>query len=1121
MSNYKSHNFEFLSGKAPELHKLACFAEHYSLSDPEGALVKLRAFSEQMTKSIYFLLRLPKGTDNTFVGLLCTEEFKTAIPEVVQTKLHAIRKEGNKAAHGSKTSTKTATWLLKETHQLAGWFAVAFLKVDKSDLPGFKEITEVAPEDGEKSDLEKELERITAELNKTQEKYTAAVQALDELQKEQEHGQEVADALALSEAETRKRLIDIALAEVGWDVGENGRGTAEVTQEEKLSNQPTPTGVGYADYVLWDDNGKPLAVIEAKKANKSAEHGRKQAKLYADDLEKTHGQRPVIFYTNGYDIHMWDDVQGYPPRQLFGFYSKESLQYLVNFQRKEKLPLNSLSPNPEIAGRIYQITSIRDVTEKFTDKFRKGLIVQATGTGKTRVAVALSDLLLRAKWAKRVLFLCDRRELRKQAKNAFSDFLSDPVALVGTGSKDEESARILIGTYPGMMSRFLNYDPGYFDLIIADESHRSIYNIYRDLFKYFDGFQIGLTATPVGFINRNTFRMFECEPDNPTAYYTLETAIDQGYLVPYEVYTHTTQFLREGIKYSELTEEQKQELEESDELPEEFNFDASQVDQQVLNKDTNRHIIRNLMENGLKDATGQAVGKSIIFARSHDHAVLLSKVFDEMYPQYGGTFCQVIDSHDSRAEQLIDDFKGEGDNDDLTIAVSVDMLDTGIDVPEVVNLVFAKPVKSKVKFWQMIGRGTRLCPDLYGPGQDKSKFRIFDHWDNFDYFAQEKREAEPSESKSIRQRLFETRMALAELCLEKTRKDDFKLYADLLKADVKALPRESISVRERWKAVESVQQDGVIEDFAPVTVTTLSTDIAPLMRWVNVRGHSIAYSFDLLASLAELALLKGTADFDDHKDNIIALTANLQTNLPQVRHHMEMINRVKSAEFWEEVTVEDLEEMRKALRGIIKLQHEKTGTARKAKVIDITEERSEIHFSGRSSNIRSIDMQVYRLLVEEALQRLFEEDPTLQKIRRGEPVTEHELEQLCSLVLTRNPGVRLEILEDFYPNLAGHLDWVIRSIVGMDQEAVRERFTAFVQTHHSMTAQQIRFLDMLQNHIATNGHIKLEQLLGGEPFTSLHPDGIDGIFDEDDSDQIIEISRQFEFPEKGEEEERQ
>ena len=730
----KSENFEILRDRWPELASLGGFAEAYAHADPAGALMKLRLFAENLTRDIYQDLRLPKPDQPTFIDLLKNSAFSAVTPRVVLGKLHALRIHGNKAAHGEPVKTSNALWLLREAHDLARWLHVRYGSGDASSIPPYRQPKAEATSGGatqareRRQILEKlasqeaQMEALLRKLDESRNAASAAEARAEEIEGLAASANQAAIALEFDEATTRTRLIDSLLASVGWDVGADLKSTNEVGKEIEVEHQPTSSGLGYADYILWDDNGNPLAVIEAKKTSVDAERGRHQAKLYADGLEKMHGHRPVIFYTNGFDTWMWDDAQGFPPRKLYGFYSKDSLQYLVNFQRAERQPLETLQIKESIVNRLYQIEAIKRVGERFTNNHRKALVVQATGTGKTRVAIALTDLLIRAGWVKRVLFLCDRRELRKQAKNAYNDFLSEPIRIVTSRIESNASERIFLATYPAMQRVFQSFDVGFFDLIIADESHRSIYNVYGDIFQYFDCYQIGLTATPVNFVTRNTFRLFDCEDLAPTANYDLEQAVEDGYLTPFEVFEHTTHFLREGIRLEILTKDQIEALEEQGEDPSQFDFSSEQVDKSIYNRDTNRVILRNLMENGLRDATGQLPGKSIVFARNHQHAILMRQLFDEMYPQYGGKFCQVIDNYDPRAEQLIDDFKGDGTNDDLSIAISVDMLDTGIDVPEILNLVFAKPIKSPVKFWQMIGRGTRLCKDLFGPGRDKSIF---------------------------------------------------------------------------------------------------------------------------------------------------------------------------------------------------------------------------------------------------------------------------------------------------------------------------------------------------------------------------------------------------------------
>lgn len=1113
----KSENFEILRDNWPALAELGGFAEAYAQADPASALVKLRLFAENLTKDIYRDLALPRPEQPNFVDLLKNDAFEAVTPKVVLDKLHAIRIHGNKAAHGEPVRPQHALWLLKETFDLARWLCIKSGKTNASQMPAF--VQPVASGQTETKEKRKILEKLAAqeaqmdallgELEEARSKVSEAEKESAELKKLAASAQTAANELNFSEAETRTRLIDSLLASAGWDVGEGLASTEQVGKEIELDGQPTKTGVGFADYVLWDDNGNPLAVIEAKKTAVDAERGRHQAKLYADSLEKKYSHRPVIFYTNGFDIWIWDDVQGYPPRKLFGFYSKDSLQHLANYQRHQKKPLDSIEINNAIVDRLYQMEAIKRVSERFTQKHRKALVVQATGTGKTRVAIALTDLLIRAGWVKRVLFLCDRKELRKQAKNAFNDFLSEPTRIVTSRVKSNASERVFLATYPAMQKVFQSFDPGFFDLIIADESHRSIYNVYGDIFHYFDCHQVGLTATPVHFVTRSTFGLFDCEGQLPTSNYDLELAIEEGYLTPFEVFEHTTQFLREGIRLDGLSQEQIEELEAQGEDPSQYDFSSEQVDKIIYNKDTNRAILRNLMENGLRDATGQVPGKSIIFARNHQHAMLLRQLFDEMYPQYAGKFCQVIDNYDPRAEQLIDDFKGEGTNNDLTIAISVDMLDTGIDIPEILNLVFAKPVKSPVKFWQMIGRGTRLKEDLFGPGQDKIVFRIFDHWGNFARFEEGYKPAEPTQTKPLAQLVFEERLKLAETALNKSEVPVFDLVIDLIAKDIEDLPEESIAVREKWKEKRTLSEQGTLKAFAPVTVARLRQDIAPLMQWRDIRGKSDALALDLLVARMQMAVMRGAGSLADLKIELLDRVGALQMHLNPVRDKAEVIKRAKSDEFWKDVSVSDLEEIRVPLREI--MHHRARGGAGGAlnKVIDVTEDEAQVLFARRSASLKSVDMKAYQQIIEAELKKYFETDPILKKIRLGEPVSDREIDALVSLILTQNPDVQRDHLEEFFSETAVPLYLAIRSIVGMEPDAVRDKFSAFVQKHPKLSAKQTRFLSLLQNHIARHGTISVERLYDA-PFTVIDADGPDGVFEnESDLSDLINIVRSF------------
>ena len=1114
----KSTNFEFLRERWPELASLGGFAEHYAATDPAGAMVKLRTFVESLIQRIYDEKGLPRPITTSLYDLMTSKEFKAAIPSVVINVFHSIRKVGNRAAHGISISATTAQEHLKDAFDLGRWLYI-ISGGSRESCPDFQlppapkkdEAVSGADESGKRLVKEKltsqeiEMQALLAELESTRLKTQVAEKKIEELEAILSSGKSAADALGFDETSTRKRLIDIELVAVGWNVAADGANTAEVTQEEEVRHQPTKTGTGYADYVLWDDNGLPLAVIEAKKTAKSAELGQEQARLYADGLEKMHAQRPVIFYTNGFEIYIWDDGRGYPPRKIFGFYSKDSLQYLL-YKRKHRLALDKIASKTEIVDRLYQIEAIKRVSEKFSDKRRKALLVQATGTGKTRVAIALTDLLNRASWVKRVLFLCDRKELRKQAKNAYNEFLNEPMTVVSADTAKDRDKRIYLATYPAMNKIFQTFDVGFFDLVIADESHRSIYNRYRDMFRYFDCLQVGLTATPVDFISRNTFKMFDCPDETPTAYYSLNEAVEEGYLVPYDVYTHTTQFLREGIKYKDLSDLQKQQLEEDGEDPADFDYENHQVDKQIFNRDTNRMILRNLMENGIQDETGQYPGKTIVFARNHNHAVLMAEVFNELFPQYGGKFCRVIDNYDPRAEQLIDDFKSAKDSDPR-IAISVDMLDTGIDVPEIVNLVFAKPIRSLVKFEQMIGRGTRLCPDLFGPGKDKTQFRIFDHWGNFEFFDKQYKKAEPLAKKSLMQQLFEARLDLARTALDHSELKTFDLIIPHIKEDLERLSEATISVREKWREKRSVAKLEVLRQFDPVSEQILRTQMAPLMQWADIRGQVEAYRFDLLITAFQIELIKKSGRFDDFKAQVLDQISRLQMHLNPVRDKADVIRMVKSLEFWASVTAQELEKVRKELRGIMKYAAKTTYDPPQPKFIDIHDGQEE--YQRLPTRLKFSDMPGYRKQVQAALLKIFDENPTLQKIKAGEPVSDTDLKALTSLVLTQNPDVDQEILREFFAATAGPLDFAIRSIIGMDAEAVNSRFANFITAHPKLTANQVSFLNLLKNHISRYGVIEIEDLYE-PPFTTIHSEGLDGVFtDESMVDELLGVVASF------------
>jgi len=919
---------------------------------------------------------------------------------------------------------------------------------------------------------------------------------------------------------TRLRIIDRDLVAAGWKVGADGTNTDEVGQEVELATMPTDSGQGFADYVLYNADRTPLAVVEAKRIGKDAEQGAAQAKLYADCLEREKGTRPVVFFTNGSDIHLWDDVQGgpygEPYRRVRGYYSRESLAS-YHYKRRNRQPLAAIEPSLAIADRTYQLEAVRTVCEHFSTNRRKALIVQATGTGKTRVAVSLCDVLVRAGWVKRILFLCDRKELLKQADGVFKTFLpSAPRVSVRRETASDRDQQVYLATYPAMMKCYLSFDVGFFDLVIADESHRSLYNEYRALFEHFDALQLGLTATPVKLANRDTYKLFGCGEKQPTFLFDLEDALalEPPVLVPFRGRSCESEFRKDGLRYAKLDAGQRRQARDQTPAAKELDVDPKEINRTVFNADTTRAIWRTLMDEGIREATGSHVGKTIVFARSHLHALHLEKVFSELYPQYGSTFCQVIDNETTYAEQRIDDFKDPAKP--LTIAISVDMLDTGIDVPEVVNLVFAKAVRSKVKLWQMLGRGTRLCKGLFGPGRDKTEFLIFDHGANLERIDFEYREGAPTTSKSLPQRLFETRIELAQAANEALDEELFSTMAALILADVRELlATESFEVRDRRRELEQLSDEGLVRRFDPVTQRDLRVIAAPLQHLRTIRGHEEAYGLDLRITQLQLVLLQGGPN-SSSVQNLRALVQEAVEQLPKhldvVKAKAEAIRQVRSKDFWAGITTMQLEALRTELRGVMRYQQSDPARPVAPLYLDVRDGFTHEEWVPRpASPLDGLVRIEYKRRVTALLDdERFSENATVRRIRAGELVEAAELEalaeQMCQVDERADPRRLVGgAVNGGEPDRS--LLTVFRGLVGFDAIVVEQAFAGFVQRHPKLGAQQLRFLRELQTHIVNNGGIEVERLFE-RPFTDIHPESVDGVFSPDEAEEIFALVRE-------------
>lgn len=1115
----KSVNFEFLRPGNETLANLGGLAEAVLHIDPGSALTRLRSFAEELTKAIYQLELLPRLPQSSFYELVKNPVFLDCTSRSLVHQINFLRIQGNDTAHGAEGELRDAKQALGTAYQLAMYMAIKYYGVQKADIAEFTEVSDptaalgslqksVATYERQLQKQQDELQRVmdTLEQERTRNLDRLDPPAKPDQQKRKEQSQNVSDSLQWSEAKTRALLIDSMLAQAGWDVGN----PAQVGHEVEVDFPDNASGKGRADYVLWGDNGQPLAVVEAKKSgNISLQAGREQARMYADGFERMGFQRPVIFYTNGYETFIWDDRQYNTYRPVYGFYSKDSLEYLIYQRQYRVAELEQHNPDLKIADRPYQIEAIKTVAAHFQTQRRKALIIQATGTGKTRVAIALAELLLRTGWAKRVLFLCDRKELRVQADDAFKQNLpSEPRCVIGETNKVDQTARIYIATYPGMMNRFAQLDVGFFDLIIADESHRSIYNKYRDLFDYFDALQVGLTATPVKFISRNTFDIFDCETTDPTFEFGLDAAINNEppYLVPFRVKDLTTDFLRDGIHYSQLNDEQKKQLEEDlgEAEAQRTTVAGKDIGRKIFSDDTDRIILENLINNGIKDETGSLVGKTIVFAQRQDHAEHLEKLFCQLYPQYGTKVCKVIHNAVPHVDTLIKEFK-KPDND-FRIAISVDMLDTGIDVPEVVNLVFAKPVKSWVKFWQMIGRGTRLRPNLFGPGKDKTEFLIFDHYGNFDFFEQEYQEPEDTGGKSLLQTTFEARLELAKAALKQNNAAGFDTAIALLRADINDLPDDSVAVRRQLRAVHQLQQTDQLQQFDGKTQHLLADTIAPLMS-ARVLRDKHATALDKLVAGIQRCLVEQASCFDEGKVSLLAELDRLAVNIQAVRQKDEVIAQVRSAEFWQQPSIAKLEHARKELRGIMK--YRQSGTGPGYAIGSTRTSDDNIQINERKVVIAGAnEAMIYRRRLKDILDQMLVANPTLQKIHKGEPIAEPELKTLTSTILTSHPGVSLEVLNEFYGRTADQLHLTVREIIGLDAQAIEEHFKGFLHAHPSLTAQQVRFMNLLKNYIAQHGSIVVEKLYE-PPFDSISHEGIDGVFAPEDVGELVAVLKPF------------
>lgn len=1133
-------NFDFIKNDFPELYREAVEAEKYVYKAPKYAALQTRVVLELTLNWLYDNdPDYERPYDTNLASLLYHDSFKNDIKISLLNELTLVRRIGNNAAHGKKISNQEALICLRSIFRLLSFIGLNYNE-EEPDIPFFEEAYIPTGELNEKTltqlqaksdavdklleDKKKQQEK-TEELQKENELLRLRIEQQEQELKERKEERQVNVDFdekipeLTSEMETRKMYIDVLLKEAGWD---DLRMHSDL--EFKVRGMPSSvnaSGNGYVDYVLWGDNGKPLAVVEAKKTLHDPKRGKHQAFLYANCLEQMTGQRPIIFYSNGFETHVWDDTF-YPEREVSGFYTKDELQYLIERRRTRK-DLREFQVDRDIAGRPYQLEAIKRVAEalvtthdnELRGKSRKALLVMATGSGKTRVSAAIVDMLTKSNWAKRVLFLADRNALVTQAKNSFKEHVPHLSSIDLTKEKEDNGTRLVFSTYPTIMNRIDSqknedgrfYGPGHFDVIIIDEAHRSVYQKYRAIFEYFDAILIGLTATPKKDIDHNTYTLFNIEDDNPTFAYELNQAVQDKFLVPPKAINLPVKFVHEGIKYSELPEADKAKYEETffdgETEVEDSEISKTAINKFLFNNNTIDEVLDYLMNHGIKVEGGDKLGKTIIFAKNHKHAVFIEERFNKNYPEYSGKFLRVIDNYESKAQDLLENFCEDKVELDPQIAVSVDMMDTGVDAPRVVNLVFFKQVRSYAKFWQMIGRGTRLRPNLFGPGMDKEHFIIFDICDNFAFFNEFPDGIQAHTSKTLSQKIFDAKlkivMAIRENADSTPEEDELaESYTNQLHEMISNLDEKRFEVRKHWRMVKDFKSRERWDNISTTDVHDLSENLSGLAPY-NETGDELAKRFDLLALNFQLVKLSGDKSKEEgYVRQIYSIGNNLikKRNVPKVKEKLELIKQIQEVEFWENTNVNVIEDIRIELRDLLKfIEREEVKTVYTDFADEIQMSKvGEVDIMPAYTKLRS-----YRDRVE-AFIRKNKSHLVIDKLHKNIPITPMELELLESFLFNEELGTKEEYEREYGEQPLGKF---IRSIVGLDIETVNQLFSNFIEDKN-LKPVQITFIQTLINYLNRNGTLD-KKLLTQPPFNEASDNGIIGLFDDSKVREIVSI----------------
>ncbi|CAM1379162.1 DEAD/DEAH box helicase family protein [Fretibacterium fastidiosum] len=1047
----------------------AVSAERIYRIDTAACVLNCRRAMEAAVKWMYSVDRaLAMPYQDNLVSLISTDEFRDIVDDSLLRRMDFIRKTGNAAAHaGRKITREQAALCLENLFIFLDFVAYCYAEDYREGTfdPSLLEQEAPAAAPVIDTETERKLEELIQENAALREELTA--------RRAEQQQTYVPKPLDISEYKTRKLYIDAMLEDAGWTKGRNW------FDEYEISGVPNKSETGYADYVLTGDDGGILAVIEAKRTCVDVAKGRQQAKLYADLIEQKQGRRPVVFLTNGFDTRIVDNQ--YPERQVAAFHSKRDLEKLFNLQRMRS-GLKNIVVDKAIADRYYQEAAIKAVCDSFGQKNRrKALLVMATGSGKTRTVIALVKVLLEQGWIKNVLFLADRNSLVTQARRSFVNLLPDLSVTNLCEEKDNYAAHGVFSTYQTMMNCIDSvrdeegklFSCGHFDLVICDEAHRSIYNKYKDIFNYFDAPLVGLTATPKDEIDKNTYAVFELESGVPTYGYELAQAVQDGYLVDFLSVETKLKFIQEGIVYDDLSDEDKETYEntfedENGELPE--SIASSALNEWIFNEDTIREALYILMTHGLKIDYGNKMGKTILFAKNHTHAENILEGFEKEYPHLNGC-ARVIDNYMTYAQSAIDEFS---DPKKLPqIAISVDMLDTGIDVPEVLNLVFFKKVMSKAKFWQMIGRGTRRCPGLID-GVDKGKFYIFDFCGNFEFFRMSK--GKPTANRIALQGAifglqFEIAYKLQDLQYQTERLIAYRsALVEHMTGKVRELNRENFAVRQHLRYVDRY---AVSENYQALTyedTLVVREELAPLIEPED--DDPKALRFDALMYGIELAYLAGKK-YNRARHDLLQKVAAVASvaNIPEIMMQAELIDKVLHTDYLDHAGIDEFEHIRKGLRDLMKY-------IPVGKIIYDTDFDDEIlSVDWKESELENDDLKNYKAKAEYFV-RQHQDHEVIAKLKSNVPLTGADVKVLEE-ILWSEVGTKQEYEAEYGTKPLGEF---VREIVGLDMNAAKAAFAEFLNDTN-LDGRQIYFVNQIVEYIVHNGMMKDLSVLQDTPFT--------------------------------------